>query len=182
MRTARGRRGVVVQPYRGYGSAERIFVIGRVFWQRTGGASEGRSFAPSSAVSAAGRCGAPGSAPASTARSSRSRPTPDGYFRVEMAPAAPMPRERIWHRLALWSCRAGGRRLGGRLAPAAEPRLVVVSDMDDTVMVTGVVNKAAMLLAALSLRGRRPHRSFPGVSPSTAPFTRVPSGAEVHPG
>ena len=30
-----GARGVVLQPYRGYGSTERIFVIGRAFWQRT---------------------------------------------------------------------------------------------------------------------------------------------------
>ena len=39
VRTARGRRGVVLQPYRGYGSAERIFVIGRAFWQRTDAAA-----------------------------------------------------------------------------------------------------------------------------------------------
>ena len=39
------RRGVVLQPYRGYGSAERIFVIGRAFWQRTDRAP-GRGGAP----------------------------------------------------------------------------------------------------------------------------------------
>ena len=35
VRKARGRQGVVLQTYRGYGSADRVFVIGRAFWQST---------------------------------------------------------------------------------------------------------------------------------------------------
>ena len=163
VRTARGRRGVVLQPYRGYGSPERIFVIGRVFWQHTGGSIEAAEFR-------------------AIVRRIRRRPVRgarvrarfygaehevetdrDGYFRVEMAPGTPVPRDRVWHRLDLSAARAGTRpRPGRRLHPARPTaRTVVVSDIDDTVMFTGVANKAAMLLAAVRRRMPRAAPSFP---------------------
>ena len=44
VRTAHGKRGIVLQPYRGYGSREEVFLIGRVFRQsHTGRRRRGRS-------------------------------------------------------------------------------------------------------------------------------------------
>ena len=164
VRKARGKDGVVLQIYRGYGSTERIFVIGRAFWQRTDrgpGENEVRDLA----------------------RRIRRRPVRgarlvarfygaeltvetdgDGYFRVEMAPGAAVPRDRLWHALQVEMLEPT------RLSTAAEvyippdaARLVVISDIDDTVMVTGVVNKAAMLWR-LFVQDADDRTVFPGVS------------------
>ena len=79
----------------------------------------------------------------------------DGYFRVEMAPGEPMPREQLWHRLdlALLAPRRA-EAWADVFIPPERARVVVVSDIDDTVMHTGVVNKAAMLWR-LFVRGGR---------------------------
>ena len=161
VRTARGRRGVVLQPYRGYGSAERIFVIGRVFWQHTGGSIEAAEFR-------------------AIVRRIRRRPVRgarvrarfygaelvvetdrDGYFRVEMAPGAPVPRDRSgtgWSSTLL----APRARRGAGPTSSSRPsgaRIVVVSDIDDTVMHTGVANKAAMLWRLFVQDADEPHRA-----------------------
>ena len=163
VRTARGRRGVVLQPYRGYGSQDRIFVIGRAFWQRTDRLSEESELR-------------------SIARRLRRRPVrgalirarfygaetvvatdDDGYFRVEMSPGAPLPPGCAWHRLEL------AMLAPERLAAFAEvyvperAKLVVVSDIDDTVMHTGVANKAAMLWR-LFVQDADDRTVFPGVA------------------
>lgn len=164
VRTARGRRGVVLQPYRGYGSAERIFVIGRVFWQHTGGAIEADEFR-------------------SIVRRIRRRPVRgarvrarfygaelmvetdrDGYFRVEMAPGRPVPRDLLWHRLELQLLAPRRAEASADVyIPPERATMVVVSDIDDTVMHTGVVNKAAMLWR-LFIEGASSRTVFPGVA------------------
>jgi phosphatidate phosphatase APP1 len=164
VRRARGRRGVVLQPYRGYGSATRIFVIGRAFWQRTdapAGESELRD----------------------VLRRIRRRPVRgarirarfygaiaevetdrDGYFRIEMAPGGPLPAETRWHRLeiAMLSPTLVAAE-AGVYVPPPQARFVVVSDIDDTVMHTGVANKAAMLWR-LFVQDAESRTAFPGVS------------------
>ena len=112
-----------------------------------------------SAASAAGRCAARASARASTAPSAVVETDHDGYFRVEMAPGEGGARR---PGLAPARPRHGGARAVAACAevyiPPAAARVVVVSDIDDTVMHTGVANKAAMLWR-LFVRGRRePHR------------------------
>jgi phosphatidate phosphatase APP1 len=162
VRTARGRHGVVLQPYRGYGSTTRIFVIGRAFWQRTeGGDGEVRA----------------------VIRRIRRRPVRgarirarfygaetvvatdrDGYFRVEMAPGAAVPRDRLWHRLELEMLAPERLRAAAEVyIPPDRARVVVVSDIDDTVMHTGVANKAAMLWR-LFVQDADSRTVFPGVS------------------
>ena len=75
VRRARGRRGVVLQPYRGYGSAARIFVIGRAFWQRTErGRGQRAARRPAAHPAPAGARGADPGALLRGGRS-RSRPT-----------------------------------------------------------------------------------------------------------
>ena len=153
----------MLQPYRGYGSPARVFVIGRAFWQRTEKAevSELRDIL----------------------RRIRRRPVRgarirarfygavvevetdrDGYFRIEMAPGGPVPAEVRWHRLEI------AMLAPARVAAEAEvylppprSRVVVVSDIDDTVMHTGVANKLGMLWR-LFVQDADERTVFPGVS------------------
>jgi phosphatidate phosphatase APP1 len=180
VRTARGRRGVVLQPYRGYGSPSRIFVIGRAFWQRTERLSEDSELR-------------------SIARRIRRRPVrgarirarfygaetvvttdDDGYFRVEMAPGGPLPPGNAWHRLDL------AMLAPERIAAFAEvyvperARIVVVSDIDDTVMHTGVANKAAMLWR-LFVQDADDRTVFPGVAALYRALHAGASGDEGNP-
>jgi phosphatidate phosphatase APP1 len=164
VRRARGRRGVVLQPYRGYGSEARIFVIGRAFWQRTDRGAEVSELRD-------------------VLRRVRRRPVRgarirarfygaitevetdrDGYFRIEMAPGEPVPPEVRWHRLEI--AMLAPARVAAEAEvyiPPPQARFVVVSDIDDTVMHTGVANKAAMLWR-LFVQDAEDRTVFPGVS------------------
>jgi phosphatidate phosphatase APP1 len=164
VRRARGRRGVVLQPYRGYGSPERIFVIGRAFWQRTDRGAEVGELR-------------------NVLRRIRRRPVRDarirarfygavvevgtdrdGYFRIEMAPGGPVPPEVRWHRLEI--AMLAPVRVAAEAevyVPPPQARFVVVSDIDDTVMHTGVANKAVMLWR-LFVQDAEERTVFPGVS------------------
>jgi phosphatidate phosphatase APP1 len=164
VRRARGRRGVVLQPYRGYGSASRIFVIGRAFWQST-------------------EAGAEVSELRDVMRRIRRRPVrgarirarfygavievatdDDGYFRIEMAPGEPLPPEVRWHRLDLAMLAPARVAAEAEVyVPPPESRFVVVSDIDDTVMHTGVANKLGMLWR-LFVQDAESRTVFPGVS------------------
>jgi phosphatidate phosphatase APP1 len=164
VRRSRGRRGVVLQPYRGYGSAARIFVIGRAFWQST-------------------ERGAEVSELRDVLRRIRRRPVrgarirarfygavievvtdDDGYFRVEMAPGEPLPPEVRWHRLELAMLAPARVAAEAEVyVPPPESRFVVVSDIDDTVMHTGVANKLGMLWR-LFVQDAESRTVFPGVS------------------
>ena len=101
----RGRAGGAassLQPYRGYGSRERIFVIGRAFWQRTDAArAREASSATSCGGSAAARCAGARIRARFYGAETLVETDRDGYFRVEMAPGGPVPRDRLWHRLDL---------------------------------------------------------------------------------
>src|SRR3712207_2096710 len=105
---AQGERGVVIQPYRGYGSHSEVFLIGRVFRQSsphsetdrgdllTNLRDVGRRIARraiSDAVVTARFYGA--EEPVTTDK--------DGYFRVHLSPALLPPRDRSWHTMDLRS-------------------------------------------------------------------------------
>ena len=180
VRTARGRHGVVLQPYRGYGSALRIFVIGRAFWQRTGDdPAEGEL--------------------RDIVRRIRRRPVRearirarfygaetevltdrDGYFRVEMAPGGPVPTDRLWHRLELAMLAPERLETTAEVYIPTRARVVVVSDIDDTVMHTGVANKAAMLWR-LFVQDAESRTVFPGVSVLYRALHAGASGDEGNP-
>ncbi|MFO1208527.1 MAG: phosphatase domain-containing protein [Amaricoccus sp.] len=177
VRTARGRRGVVLQPYRGYGSRERIFVIGRVFWQHTGGtieAAEIRTIVRRLRRRPVGgaRVRAVFYGAAIEVETDR-----DGYFRIEMAPGAPVPRDRIWHRLELELLAPTRAEASVEVfIPPDSARTVIVSDIDDTVMHTGVANKLTMLWR-LFVQGAESRTAFPGVA---ALYRALHAGASGH--
>ena len=88
----------------------------------------------------------------------------DGYFRLSLdLPRAP-PADRLWHQVAI--------RLedpvvidveGDVFIPRSDCRFAVISDIDDTVMHTGVANKA-MMMWRLFVQGADSRTAFPGMA------------------
>lgn len=72
----------------------------------------------------------------------------DGYFNVRLALESPLPIDVSWHRADI-EVRADGHPLvqsqSEVYVPPQETDLLVISDIDDTVMFTGVAEKLKML-------------------------------------
>jgi phosphatidate phosphatase APP1 len=165
---AQGESGVVVQPYRGYGSRNEVFLIGRVFRQsrpRIGSISSalltdlrdiGRRIARHTVPNAVG-----------TARlygvEERFTTDRDGYFRVHLSPALSPPADRLWHTMDLALEQPQIVHAQAQIfIPPAGCRYVVISDIDDTIMCTGVANKLRMLWR-LFVEDAQSRVAFPGV-------------------
>ncbi len=167
VRRTAGQGPVIVQPYRGYGSREEIFLIGRVFRQPVfGGGQEdlGRDlvdllrrflrWGQRDATLIARFCGT----------EERITTDRDGYFRIHLRPAQPPPVGRLWHRIALELVEPAKVTAEGLLfVPPDACRHVVISDIDDTVVHTGVANKLLMLWR-LFMQGPRSRVAFPGMA------------------
>ena len=160
-----GRRGVVLQPYRGYGSPDaHLRHRPRLLAADRRGRGGEASCATSCAASAGGRCAGRASAPASTAPSAWSRPTTTAISASRWRRAAAVPADRVWHRLDLaMEAPENVAACAEVYIPPAAARVVVVSDIDDTVMHTGVANKAAMLWR-LFVEDAESRTVFPGVA------------------
>lgn len=166
---AQGAGGVVIQPYRGYGSRHEVFLIGRVFQQSRPDPEPGRGGllanlrdigqriacrAVSDAAVAARFYGAEGSF--TTDR--------DGYFRVHLSPSLPPPSDRSWHIMDLALAQPQSTQAQAQIfVPPTSCRYVVISDIDDTIMETGVANKLAMLWR-LFVEDAQSRVAFPGVA------------------
>ncbi|HEX6111387.1 MAG TPA: phosphatase domain-containing protein [Geminicoccaceae bacterium] len=186
VRAAGGRGGFLVRPYRGYGSQEEVFLIGRVFRQPTlgsgvpGGSWRGLlievvrrllSWGVADAVLIARFCGAE-----QQLTSDR-----DGYFRVHMRPAGPPPADQLWHEMELQLVQPIEIVTAGEIfLPPSHCRYVVISDIDDTVMETGVANKLKMLWN-LFMQGPRSRVAFPGMAALLQALHRGASGRESNP-
>jgi phosphatidate phosphatase APP1 len=159
--------GIVLQPFRGYGTAEQVFLIGRVLRQP----DWGRDLAPGllrDVIDVGRRLAHRGVAGAeveaellgATATVATDR---DGYFRVRMAPGTTPDGAARWHPMTLRLVRPAAIEAQAAvfLTPPSARR-VVISDIDDTVMHTGVANKLKMLW---HLYGQDADRRvpFPGV-------------------
>jgi phosphatidate phosphatase APP1 len=183
VRATRGQGEMVLQPYRGYGTQDEVFLIGRAFRQPGGASSDGlwgdlrdlgRRFLRRSIADApliARFCGAEQSL----------RTDRDGYFRVHLEPAEPPPAGRRWHAIELeLKGRPGVRASGEIFVPPADCRYVVISDIDDTIIETGVANKALMLWR-LFMQGAEARIAFAGVAALLRALHRGASGGEVNP-
>lgn len=169
VRTAHGHHGVVLQPYRGYGSQSEIFLIGRVFRQST----DAGPAAPRSGwrhlkdlgrrVARRGYGGAVVRARFGAAEQVVETDA-DGYFRVHLHLETPPEEGRLWHwvDLAVQDPQAVTAR-GQVFIPPRHARYVVISDIDDTVVFTGVANRVAMLWR-LFVQGAGSRVAFPGVA------------------
>ena len=183
VRATRGQGEVVLQPYRGYGTAEEVFLIGRAFRQPVGSSSEGtwgdlrdlgrrllrRSIADAPLLARFGGA------------EQRLRTDRDGYFRVHLAPAAPPPPARRWHEMELALADRPDVHASGEVFVAPPGcRYVVISDIDDTIIETGVANKAVMLWR-LFMQGAEGRIAFPGVAALLRALHDGPSGSDTNP-
>jgi phosphatidate phosphatase APP1 len=183
VRATRAQGPVVLQPYRGYGSLDEVFLIGRAFRQPGGSSSDGlwgdlrdlmrrflrRSIADAPLV--ARFCGA----------EQRLRTDRDGYFRVHIKPRERPPADRRWHALELELIDPQGVKATGELfVPPPACRFVVISDVDDTITETGVANKVLMLWR-LFMQGADSRTAFPGVAALLRALHRGASGGELNP-
>ena len=103
------------------------------------------------------------------------------YFRVHMRPARSPDADRLWHRMSLE--RVGPARAEAEaqlFVPRAGSRYVVISDIDDTVMYTGVASKAKMLWRPFMQRPRS-RVAFPGVAALLRALHVGTSGTEFNP-
>ncbi|MCK2056652.1 DUF2183 domain-containing protein [Methylobacterium sp. 37f] len=186
VRRSQGKAGTVIETYRGYGSREQVFLIGRVFRQ-----SQRAGNAPNAGWTAELRdirrritrrkvAGA-----VLTARffgcEEQVVTDRDGYFRIHLHPRLPAPPEASWHPMDLDLAGPVPVRAKGQIfIPSAECRRVVISDIDDTIMRTGVANKAKMLWR-LFVEDAENRVAFPGAAALYRALYTGPSGAEGNP-
>jgi phosphatidate phosphatase APP1 len=186
VRAATGRGGFVLQPYRGYGSREEVFLIGRVFRQPTFGSRMRGESMHRLLIELARRLLSWGVADAAlVARfygaEQRVTTDRDGYFRVHMRPGRPPPAEQRWHPLVLELVEPAAIVTAGEaFLPPARCRYVVISDIDDTIMETGVASKIRMLWR-LFMQGAESRVAFPGVAALLQALHRGVSGDEANP-
>jgi phosphatidate phosphatase APP1 len=166
---APGRGGFVLQLYRGYGSCEEVFLIGRVFRQPTFGSRMRGESVRRLLIEVARRLLSWGVADAVLVgrfygAEQRVTTDRDGYFRVQMRPARPPPAERRWHAMELELIEPTGILAAAEVfLPPANSRYVVISDIDDTIMETGVASKMKMIWR-LFMQGAESRVAFPGVA------------------
>jgi phosphatidate phosphatase APP1 len=183
VRATRGQGEVVLQPYRGYGTGDEVFLIGRAFRQPTGSSSDGlwgdlrdlwrrflrRSIAHAPLVARFGGA------------EQRLRTDRDGYFRVHLEPAERPPAGRRWHEMELQLVDRPEVHASGEIfVPPPACRYVVISDIDDTITETGVANKAVMLWR-LFMQGAQGRMAFPGVAALLRALHGGASGNEMNP-
>ena len=181
-----GPGGLVVEPYRGYGSRREIFLIGRVFRQSPGIPGEDpdslraqwrdlrRRIARRTVAGAAITARFGGDA----ARVETDR---DGYFRLHLHPRALPGRPGAWQPVELvLEDETPISAEGAVFIPPDDSRCVVISDIDDTVMHTGVANKLKMLWR-LFVEDADSRVAFPGVAALYRALHDGAGGAEGNP-
>ena len=186
VRRAQGRGGTVVEAYRGYGTSQEIFLIGRVFRQSHPDVDASpdnvrgnlrdiarriRRRSVKDAVITARFAGAQTRVPTDR----------DGYFRIHLRPRDVRDSKTPWHsvELALETDPPVSAR-GQVYIPPQSCRLVVVSDIDDTIMRTGVANKLKMLWR-LFVASAESRVAFPGAAALCRAFHAGASGDETNP-
>ena len=170
VRRDRGLEGVVVHAYRGYGTPREVYMMGRVFRQPTFGAGLPEGTLRRQLVDAARRFARFGLHDTTIlarlgAAETTVRTDLDGYFHVLLQLPEHPDRGRLWHDVELvatWKERQV-RETGHVYIPPPQARFVVISDIDDTVMLTGVANKAKMMWR-LFVQSAESRVAFPGVA------------------
>ncbi|SEL90573.1 App1 family protein [Halomonas daqiaonensis] len=166
-----GHGGIVVNPYRGYGSRDRVFLMGRVFRQVGLSRAIPRRGMLRDLADVVRRIARRGQAEATVEvrlgeDSTTVTTDRDGYFHANLPLTTELPEAGGWHHAEL-HVRAKGempvRTTTEVFIPVSETDLLVISDIDDTVMYTGVAHKLGMLYRLFI---EKPHQrmAFPGVS------------------
>jgi len=186
VRVAQGEHGVVMKANRGYGSRAEIFMIGRVFRQ----SPPNRDARGDSLIHQLrdigrriSRRAVPGAVVTVEFYGTQQQVTTDsdGYFRIHLSPRdRPLP-DRLWHTVHLSLERPLPVRAEGQVyIPPERCRYVVISDIDDTVVKTGVANKLKMLWR-LFVEDAESRTAFPGVAALYRALHAGASGREDNP-
>ena len=168
VRRAQGDGNVVIEPYRGYGTRSEVFLIGRVFRQSQSDPEDRGTFR--SELRDIGRRVSRRSLPGVVVAARFCGTTeitttdPDGYFRVHLRPETAPAHDVTWHAIDLLLEEPERVEAQGQIyIPSPRARFVVISDIDDTVMHTGVANKLGMLWR-LFVADAQSRVAFPGVA------------------
>lgn len=188
VRTAARRGHTVVLPYRGYGTRDEVFLMGRVFRQPLAGAvtSEGKLTRDLlNLLRRMLRWGIGDAVLKARFYGTEKVVTTDryGYFHVALNPAESPPTDTLWHRMDLELERPGGENVraeGYLFIPPHLSQFVVISDIDDTVVLTGVANKIKMMWR-LFFQGAESRTAFPGVAAFYQALHRGSSGKQMNP-
>lgn len=169
VRRAQGRGGIVLEPYRGYGSGDEIFLIGRVFRQSRPDPGADRDSLRDlwrDVRRRIARRAVKGGAVTARFGGSEQRVATDrdGYFRIHLKPRTMPEGNGPWHGVALTLDADPPVEARAEVyVPPAHARFAVISDIDDTVMHTGVANKLVMLWR-LFVEDAESRVAFPGVA------------------
>ena len=177
-----GAEGLVVEPYRGYGNRQALHLMGRVYRQ-PGGRVRAASGTGDLLASLRRllRRGARDQTLIARFGAAEQRVVTDrdGYFHVHLRLLEPPPLDVLWHDVTLRLLLPSGSEataVGEVFVPPAGARFVVISDIDDTVMYTGVANKLEMFWR-LFAQGAHSRLAFPGVGA----FYRARHGRDRNP-
>lgn len=147
-----GRGGLFIQAYRGYGSDNRLFLMGRVFRQPGFGASWREDLLRRDLIDLVRRLMRKPIVGARVRIQYKDTNTVvhtdrHGYFRVDMELGI-MPSDVSWHEMQLSLDSPVDERAsttGEFFTPLPSARYGVISDIDDTVVYTGVANTVRMM-------------------------------------
>ncbi|MFO7963023.1 MAG: phosphatase domain-containing protein [Desulfobacterales bacterium] len=187
-KTDRGRGGIVIQTYRGFGSAAEGFLIGRVFRQDPRTVRTSDRTLIRDIVDLLRRLFRKGISQAElTVRFHRTVVpiTADkrGYFQAHFHYQGQGDSRNLWKPVHVDLIHPAGSAAGtmGRIfVPPSTARFAVISDIDDTVVFTGVADKL-MMVWRLFMHDARNRTAFPGVGALYRAFHYGASGADINP-
>ena len=162
---AQRRDPVIILPYLGYGTAEKLTLCGRVLQDegfRPAKVSERRWRNLAAFLKRMESDEVPGARLRATfaGRSVETISDNEGYFRVEFeAPGSPPG----WHEIQLELPDLAAADTGRVFIPAADAEFGVVSDLDDTIIQSDVTRKVRMLVK-LALSNAHTRKPFEGVA------------------
>jgi phosphatidate phosphatase APP1 len=175
-RSLRSDRPLRVVPYLGYGTRDRVRLRGRVLAGRqalgTVSAEDSRFVNLMRALRRFETDEVPDAelalALAAGGEPVRVLSDEEGYFDAELVPPEPLPAAGGWHPLEIDLLSPPGREVlvqpARVLVPPADAELIVVSDLDDTVIHTDATNLLKMVRNTV-LGNSRTRMPFPGVAP-----------------
>lgn len=183
---------LLIVPYRGFGTPERVWIKGRVLEDKGFREAEERDTTWQNLVAAYKRFETdevPGVRVRARLLDAEQIVVtdPEGYFEVTLHPTEALPADKLWHavelelveeaRLEAQPVRATGEVMVPDLAKAA---FGIISDVDDTILKTGATNLLRMARITF-LNNARTRLPFKGVAALYQAFQQGSSGEGQHP-
>jgi phosphatidate phosphatase APP1 len=185
VRRTRTQGPVVIDTFRGYASKDALFMVGRVVRQPTSDAVSDFSAAASlwNVVRRMSRSGVSGARLIASIDDQRQGliTDRDGYFSLRMRLQQPLLPHRRSAKVHLQLIKpAEGEAVGEVLVAPPACRFMVISDIDDTVVATGVANKIKMISRML-LKSAESRIAFAGVAEFYQQLAGGMTGGENNP-